>query len=39
VLDGPTAELVRGLDGLAKVLKLKTSGKDMYAALRKAGVI
>lgn len=39
VLKGPGPAIEKGLEALAKELKLKTSGKEMAAALRKAGVL
>ncbi len=39
VLTGPRPAMEKGLDALAKEFKLKTSGKQMLAALAKAGVI
>jgi hypothetical protein len=39
VLKGPGAAIEKGLDALAKELKLKTSGKEMVASLKKAGVL
>lgn len=39
VLSLPVGALEKGLDGLAKELKLKTTGREMLANLRKAKVI
>ena len=39
VLNGPVAKWEQGLDTLAKQLGLKTKGKDMLQALKKAGVV
>jgi hypothetical protein len=39
VLKGPESSMEKGLDALAKELKLDTTGKEMLATLRKAGVL
>lgn len=39
LLDGPDAALPAGLEALAKANRLKKSGKEMVAALKKAGVL
>ena len=39
VLKGPPSGFEKGLDALAKELKLKTNGKAMLAELKKAGVV
>lgn len=38
VLNGPSAGLVKGLDVLAKKLKLDTNAKEMLATLKKGGI-
>jgi hypothetical protein len=39
ILNGPGPAMEKGLDALAKELKLKSTGKQMLATLKKAGVI
>jgi len=39
VLAGPRSAMEKGLDALARELKLKTTGKQMLAALDKAGLV